>query len=219
VSQDRDHHHRVDHTAVTVRPAQAADVRPLAAVLARAFYDDPPFAWMLPNPADRLGRLDRLFATIVRAEALGLGGVEVACAGGRILGGTIWLPPGHWQPGTGAQLRALPGFAWALGRRLGAGSALVSALARAHPREPHWYLYVIGVDPSRQGSGVAGPLLRTRLRRSDEGGQPAYLESSKPANVPLYEHFGFQVTGTPTLPGSAPVITAMWRSPAAPAPS
>ena len=33
-----------------VRPAQATDVTPLAAVLARAFYDDPPFAWMLPNP-------------------------------------------------------------------------------------------------------------------------------------------------------------------------
>jgi GNAT superfamily N-acetyltransferase len=203
---------------VTVRAAQAADVRPLAAMLARAFYDDPPFVWMLPDPADRLSRLGRLFATIVRTEALRRGGVEVACAGGQILGAAIWLPPGHWQPGTGAQLRSLPGFARALGRRrLGAGSALVSALARAHPREPHWYLYVIGVDPSRQGSGVAGLLLRSRLRRCDEGGHPAYLESSKPASVPLYEHFGFQVTGTPALPDGAPVLTAMWRDPPTPA--
>jgi GNAT superfamily N-acetyltransferase len=152
-----------------------------------------------------------VFATILRAEALRHGGVEVACAGGEILGGAIWLPPGHWPPGIGTQLRALPGYVRALGRRLGHGTALVQALARAHPHEPHWYLYGIGVDPCRQGTGVAGMLLRSRLRHCDEGGHPAYLESSKPANVPLYQHFGFEPTGTPALPDGAPVITAMWR--------
>ena len=40
----------------TVRPATAADVKPLATVMARAFYDDPPFIWMLPDPATRLER-------------------------------------------------------------------------------------------------------------------------------------------------------------------
>jgi hypothetical protein len=41
---------------------------------------------------------------------------------------------------------------------------------------------------------VASVLLRSRLARCDEAGMPAYLESSKPGNVPLYEHFGFEVT-------------------------
>jgi GNAT superfamily N-acetyltransferase len=200
--------------AVTVEPAVARDIKPLAAVLGRAFYADPPFIWMLPDPATRLSRSGKLFATILRAEALQHGGVEVARAGGEIVGGAIWLPPGHWQPEVRQQIRALPGYVRAFGRRLGHGSALVQALARAHPREPHWYLYVIGVDPSRQGQGVAGMLLRSRLRRCDQDGHPAYLEASKPASVPLYQHFDFEPTGTPSVPDGAPVITAMWRHPA-----
>jgi ribosomal protein S18 acetylase RimI-like enzyme len=109
---------------------------------------------------------------------------------------------------------ALTGYVRAFGRRTRRAAGLVQALSKAHPREPHWYLYAIGVDPDRQGQGVAGMLLRSRLRRVDEAGLPAYLESSKLTNVPLYEHFGFEVTGTPPLPGGAPVITAMWRHPA-----
>ena len=82
----------------------------------------------------------------------------------------------------------------------------------AHPREePHWYLAIIGVDPVRQGYGVGAALLRSRLRRCDEEGLPAYLESSKLENVPLYQHFGFHVTGTLGLPEGAPVVNTMWR--------
>ncbi len=203
--------------SVTIRPAARADVRPLAAVLARAFHDDPPIMWMLPQPATRQSRTRRMFATILRTEALGHGAVEVACAGAEILGGAVWLPPGHWRPSALQQLRAMPGYARALGGRVGHASMLAQALASAHPREPHWYLYVIGVDPARQGSGIAGTLLRSRLRHCDRAGQPAYLEASKPASVPLYQHFGFQPTGTPPLPDGAPVLTAMWRPPPEPA--
>jgi GNAT superfamily N-acetyltransferase len=198
---------------LTVRPATSSDVKPLAAVLARAFYDDPPSIWLLPEPRTRQARLRRVFATIMRAEALRHRTVEIAWAGDEIAGGTIWLPPGRWLPSLPAQLLSLPAYALALRRRLGSGVALTQALARVHPREPHWYLDTIGVDPAHQGHGVAGALLRSRLRRCDADGQPAYLESSKPANVPFYEHFGFEVKETPELPAGAPVITVMWRPP------
>src|SRR6476619_3197544 len=77
--------------------------------------------------------------------------------------------------------------------------------------QPHWYLAFIGVDPARQEYGVGAALLRSRLRRCDEEGLPAYLESSKLENVPPYQHFGFHVTGTLTLPEGAPVVNTMWR--------
>jgi len=109
---------------------------------------------MLPEPRTRRPRLGRIFATIVRAEALRYGAVEVASVGDAVVGGAIWLPPGHWMPTAGEQLRALPGFARALGRHLGQASAVTQAMARAHPREPHWYLFAIGVDPAFQGSGA-----------------------------------------------------------------
>jgi GNAT superfamily N-acetyltransferase len=205
----------VDATTLSVRPAAAADIAPLAAVLARAFYDDPPFIWVLPDPKTRLSRLERLFVTMLRGE-VPHGAVEVASSGDRIVAGAVWMPPGGWPPGIGEQLVALPRYVRTLGRRLRAGSGLTEALARAHPREPHWYLSTIGVDPGYQGRGIAGSLLRSRLRACDQTGQPAYLESSKPGNVPLYRHFGFQPTGTPSLPRGAPVVTTMWRPPGSP---
>src|SRR5581483_5558933 len=200
-------------SGVTVRPAQPRDVKALAQVMARAFYDDPPFGWMLPDERSRERRAAGVFATILRSHAMRYGGVDVACRGDVVVGGAIWLPPGHWAPTAAQQLRSLPGYLRALGRDIGRTNALVQAMTKHHPREPHWYLYAIGVDPATQGGGVASALLRPRLARCDINGQAAYLESSKPGNVPLYEHFGFEVTGTPPLPEGAPVLTAMWRAP------
>jgi GNAT superfamily N-acetyltransferase len=195
--------------AVSVRPATAADVRPLAAVLGRAFEDDPPFVWMLPDARSRQARAGRFFGTVVRTEALALGAVEVACLDGVIVGGTVWYPPGRWTPGV--QLRTLLGFIRAFGRRLRPAAALEQAMVRAHPRARHWYLFAIGVDPAHQGNGVAGALLRSRLARCDQAGEPAYLESSKLTNVPLYQHFGFEPSAPMPLPDGVPVITPMWR--------
>lgn len=202
--------------AVTIRPVTRADIGPLAAVLARAFTDDPPFVWALPNSADRTRRVQRFFRTLLRVEALPRRAVDVACDGPVILGGALWFPPGAWPSPTVRQVRALGGYARAFGRRLGHAQALVQGGMRIHPREPHWYLYALGVDPPHHGNGVGGALLRSRLQKCDSAHQPAYLESSKLANVPLYEHFGFRATSTLALPQDAPVITAMWRPPREP---
>jgi GNAT superfamily N-acetyltransferase len=187
--------------------------------MARAFYDDPPFVWMLPDSATRLERERRFFTTLVRGEALAHGGVDVACVDSEIAGAAIWLPPGHWQPGLAEFLRTAPGFLRAFGRRSMAAAAFNQAMLRAHPREPHWYLYLIGLDPARQGTGLAGALLRSRLDKCDRDGQPAYLEATRTTSVPLYQHFGFQPTGNPELPEGAPPLTAMWRPPAATTPA
>jgi GNAT superfamily N-acetyltransferase len=200
--------------ALVLRPAASADVKKLAAVLARAFYDDPPLTWLLPNPATRLGRVTRMFATVIGIESLRYGGVDIACADEKILGGAIWLPPGHWHPGLREQIQAVPNHAWALAAAWGRAARYGRALEDAHPKEPHWYLKAIGVDPAWQGRGVASMLLRSRLERCDQGAQPAYLEASKPDGVSLYEHFGFRRIGNVGMPEGAPVLTAMWRAPA-----
>jgi len=200
-------------TAVSVRPATRADVRVLADVLAKAFYDDPVFRWMMPDDKTRLARNRVIFTPVLRAWALRHGATEVAWDGesGRIAGAAIWFPPGTWPPPVPRQLRALPAYVRALGRRFGPASELVAALATVHPKTPNWYLYAIGVDPVYQGRGVGGALLRSRLERVDQDGAAAYLESSKAGNIPLYEHFGFQVAEVPPLPDGAPVVTPMSR--------
>lgn len=200
--------------AATIRAATPRDLDQLTAALAKSFRDDPVFTWLLPDAHARESRARGVFATMLRTGALRLGGVELAELDGAIVGGAIWYPPDRWQPGFLDQLRAVPGYVRAFRRRIGPASELLQALARAHPHAPHWYLYVVGVDPSHQGRGVAGTLLRSRLDRCDVAGDPAYLEATSVATVPLYAHLGFEATGTPALPSGAPVVTAMWRAPA-----
>ena len=198
---------RVKNHAIEV--AGQAGAREAADVLARAFHDDPTFSWMLPAEDTRNRRLRRYFGTELRHESLCHGGVEVARDSGRIAGVAVWFPPGTWS---GTAVGALPGYLGAFGRRLGVCSRFMSVAVSAHPREqPHWYLAIIGVDPSLRGRGVGAALLRSRLERCDKEGTAAYLESSNPQNVPLYEHFGFQVTGALDLPKGAPAVTTMWR--------
>jgi hypothetical protein len=48
------------------------------------------------------------------------------------------------------------------------------------------------------------------MRRCDRDRMPAYLESSNPVNIPLYERFGFQVIGK-IQSGASPVLTPMFR--------
>ena len=188
--------------------------RAVAEVMARAFEEDPPFVWMLPEAAGRRRRLRTLFVTMVRWEVLPRGGVEVACDGaGRIVGAALWLPPGRWRMPFAQQVLTLPGSLRAFGRRIGYGAAFVNAAARVHPVDPHWYLHGIGVDPAAQGRGVGGALLRSRLDRCDAAGQSAYLEASKPENAVLYERFGFTVSGRLALPVGAPEVIPMWRRP------
>jgi len=51
-------------------------------------------------------------------------------------------------------------------------------MKRVHPEEPHWYLAVIGSDPTVRGQASA-VLMRSRLDRCDAEYCPAYLESTK----------------------------------------
>ena len=178
-------------------------------MFARAFHDDPVFGWFLPAEGSRHRRQRRYFVTELHHESLRHGAVEVACVDGRVAGAAVWFPPGTWS---GTEVSALPGYLRAFGRRLAIVAQYQSVAVRTHPREePHWYLAMIGVDPVRQGHGVGAALLRSRLRRCDEEGLPAYLESSKLENVPLYQHFDFHVTGDLGLPMGAPVVNTMWR--------
>ena len=77
-------------TGIVVRPANTADVPAIVEVLARAFHDDPPMVWMLPDAPSRDRRLRRMFRTILRHEAMRHGGVDVALSGDRVVGAAVW---------------------------------------------------------------------------------------------------------------------------------
>jgi ribosomal protein S18 acetylase RimI-like enzyme len=88
--------------------------------------------------------------------------------------------------------------------------AVFEQMGRYHPAEPHWYLPFIGVDPIHQGKGYGSALLKHVLLQCDRDRAPAYLESTNPANISLYERHGFQVLATIQV-GSSPPIFPMLR--------
>ncbi len=76
-------------------------------------------------------------------------------------------------------------------------------LRRRLAPSPHWYLALLAVDPRHQGQGHASALLRPVLARLQSERLPCYLETHRPENVSLYEHFGFRVMELVQLPGSS----------------
>lgn len=198
-------------TSVEIRPATRADVPALSATLGRAFFDDPVMAWMLPDDDERRRKLHRLFGALTRHHHLSRGGVEVA--GGNVIGGAaLWDPPGQWQQTRWEELRAMPALVLAFRTSMARGQAVSELMKRAHPEEPHWYLAVIGSDPTVRGTGFGQALMRSRLDRCDAEHAPAYLESSNPDNVPYYQRFGFEVTGEIQIPDGGPTLIPMWRA-------
>jgi ribosomal protein S18 acetylase RimI-like enzyme len=199
--------------AANVRPSRRSDVRELAGVLGRAFHDDPVMRWILPDDDARARGLPRMFATMTRHHFLRGGGVEVAGAGGDLGAAALWDPPGRWKQTRLEELLMMPAFVLAFGSRVAAGQQVAELMKDHHPEEPHWYLAIIGSDPTVRGAGFGQALMRSRLDRCDAEYAPAYLESSNPDNIPYYERFGFEVTGELTVPDGGPTLWPMWRAP------
>ena len=86
----------------------------------------------------------------------------------------------------------------------------MAQMAEFHPKDPHWYLPLIGVDCSRQSRGFGSALLAHALERCDRDHLPAYLEASSPRNKALYERHGFEVIGV-IQAGSSPPMWPMLR--------
>ena len=192
-----------------IRRAEFGDVRELSLVLARAFEEDPFMSWLFPEPTYRL-KLVQAWMRVEVANALEMEASWVSMISDEIVAGTIWSPPGRdlHESGTFSQL-------WYL--VLGANPDRTSELAQglsmigsSHPDEPHFYLNTVGVQPSLAGQGHGGAIIGHTLDLADVDGQPCYLESSSPRNIPLYERLGFEVIHEIALP-NGPKMWGMWR--------
>jgi GNAT superfamily N-acetyltransferase len=78
-----------------------------------------------------------------------------------------------------------------------------------HPREAHWHLPLVGVDPAHRGKGIGAALLRHVLNACDRQKVLAYLEATSWQNLRLYERNGFEALGTIQVADSPPVVPMM----------
>jgi GNAT superfamily N-acetyltransferase len=181
--------------------------------LGRAFQDDPVMSWLLPDADRRAAALPVYFGAVARHHFLSGGAAEVTTDGSGVGAAALWDPPGHWRQTPREQIAMMPAMVRVFRGRLGPARALGEKMKAAHPSEPHWYLAIIGSDPSARGTGCGHALMRSRLDRCDAEHAPAYLESSNPDNIGYYNRFGFDVTGEITISGGGPTLWPMWRQP------
>jgi ribosomal protein S18 acetylase RimI-like enzyme len=170
-----------------------------------AFASDPLVRWMMPK-ADT-------YLTFAAAAFDNFGGAAFAAGTAYqvadFAGAALWVPPGHDDDDIDENVSNLLAQAVAPERLEEVGSVL-GAMQSYHPDTPCWYLPLIGVDPHYQGKGLGAQLMKYALARCDEQGLPAYLESSNPANISLYERHGFEVIGR-IQEQSSPVVHPMLR--------
>jgi GNAT superfamily N-acetyltransferase len=187
-----------------------ADSEPVARTLARAFYDDPHFRWIVRDDARRMERMVRGFRTFI--ERIWMRHDE-SYVHERLIGAALWMPPETWHLGVVEQLRLLPAILTSVRGDSGRLLKAVNWMERKHPHERHWYLPAIGVTTSWQGRGYGAALLRPMLERCDSEQLPAYLEASTPRNRALYERHGFEVVEEGRYADDGPPIWQMWREP------
>lgn len=206
--------------AVTARrpPARVAttdDAEAMGAMFARAFADDPVWVWMCRA---RMARFPRLAAPFFAAETRQHLRHSSAFTSPGANAGALWVPPGTPRLTVADMVRWAPSALRLFGRHLPRSLSALNTVDRVHPREPHWYLALLGTDPDHQGTGLGSAVLAPVLERCDADGVPAYLESSKEANLAFYARHGFVVTGRVDMggDGNGPSMWTMWREPRPP---
>jgi ribosomal protein S18 acetylase RimI-like enzyme len=172
-----------------VSESSEPDLASLARATARAFQDDPAWAWVFPDAERRARILPVVFEHALRLESMrgNLHSIDdVALA--------IWIPPKAPRATLAQTLRS--GIAF-VPLRLRPGERLrlrryLSACAALQKRDLGgvWYLSGLAVDPARQREGLGTSLLRWGLERGRVG-----LLTSNRANLRYYERFGFRVVG------------------------
>lgn len=179
-------------------------VRDAAEMFARAFFEDPFIGVLYPNAERRLHNFAKT-TTCLLHYALHYGEVHVVSP--QLEGAAVWLPPSHIAPSAVDMIRfrlvLFPFYAGFQGFR-----RILSYITHGENMRiqcvhgPHWYLQLVGVDPSHHGEGCAAVLLRRMFSRLDRLGMPCCLDTETERNVAIYEHFGFRIANASTVPGT-----------------
>lgn len=189
---------------VKVISAQEDRRAAITATITLGFATDPVARWVWPDPATYF-EVQPKFVDAFGGNGFAHGSIyETSCK----RAAAMWLPPGT-EPDA-EEMAALAAQTVAPERMEEVGT-FMGQMAEYHPQEPCWYLPLIAADPAATGQGLGAALMKHALAVVDDAGLPAYLESSNPRNVSLYERYGFEVMGEITTENS-PVMRPMIRA-------
>jgi ribosomal protein S18 acetylase RimI-like enzyme len=190
-----------------------SDVERAAFVISDAFIDDPLVTYILPGRASRKKALLAFFRAYGQVSIQNRRGYGV---GEPLHGVAYWKSPS--QESISLPVSSLKIFLPLLFTSYPIGYLKAKAVFRQldalHDRyahEPHYYLDNIGVLESARGQGAASSLIRPILEQADAASASAYTDTVTEANVPLYEHFGFQCMEACPVEGTGITIWALHR--------
>ena len=186
---------------------------PRIETLIAAFYHDPWTEFHFPEEESRAKRLSTGidFLLGLSSRTWSVGTTNRACAG--VIGAA---PPEEYPPPffhlmvmlTKLILKSLSFTPY---RVMKQWVRIFHKFDKIRPRQPHWYVPILGVHPDHQGKGLGGELLRKVLQRADEDRVAVYLESSNPKNLDFYRKYGFEVTAKIVPVAGCPPIWGLLR--------
>jgi ribosomal protein S18 acetylase RimI-like enzyme len=192
---------------------QRGSVDTAAITLERAFFSDPMFTWIFPEPATRPAALRRLMRVPLE-YGVRYGRVATSYDAKAVC---IWIPPGPGMTIPRMIRSGMLGVPFRIGfGPFGKFMRANDTMDKIHKKcvpEPHCYLIVVGVDPELQNRGVGSTLVKEGLTQADQTGYPCYLETSEKRNLAFYERLGFLVLEEATLGPGGPLAWAMRREP------
>ena len=186
-------------SAPAVRVTTPADEASAVDTVVLAFAADPVARWCWRDARQYLAHMPD-FTRAFGRRAFANGAAHCTADGS---GAALWLPPGVHPDEV------------AIGDVLerSAPSALLADLhevfermAAFHPQEPHWYLPMIGIDPTHQGRGLGSALLTRALAVCDRERMPAYLEATSERSRDLYTRHGFELLAAVQHADSPPMF-------------
>lgn len=190
---------------ITIKKVATGEEETAVRAIVEGFSTDPAARWMYPDSQQYWQH----FPSFVKAFA---GAAFEHCSVDLVdgyLAAAFWLPPGI-HPDEEAMEKLIRTTVPESDQA--SVFELFEQMDRFHPAESHWYLPMIGVDPAHQGKGYGSALLQHALARCDREDKIAYLESTSPSSLRLYQRHGFELIGTIQV-GSSLELFPMVRKP------
>jgi len=173
---------------------EESQIGPAAAILGRAFQNDPLMLYTIPDAAERARMLPEFYTRMLRFGVLA---GEVYTTAGAMEAVALCLPPGVQWTRERVQAAGLHELSSVVGAdAIARFREVVGQEAVARERdmtEPYWYLLLLGVEPALQGRGLGGELIAPMIQRARREGAPSYVETEQPRNVAFYRRQGFEL--------------------------
>ena len=128
----------------------------------------------------------------------------------------IYIPPRCKEPGLLSYLKAgLLRMVFKIGLRrsirLSRFDAEAQKVAQRYKTANDGYLFAFATRLDKQGQNYGKPLMKVLLHYLDATGQGCYLETLKPENIGMYEHFSFRLKEKVAIKSGNLTLFAMYR--------